>query len=432
MSDVPKRDYHLAALERSVTALEQSTSLGQLVKRAGRLEREAAQALHDAVLSEISAFSESRNPLATDLVKGESGELTDAVMRLLKHEGIGALAFTTQSGYRRADQRFPLEAMLHAFRVGQKTIIGWLRTAIQSVESPAAPNPESLTAVTDFAIDFVNAVSTLFATAYLDRTRAIAESAGDRRAELLRVLLDGYDESDARVATILREAGFLDGRQGFCVGLAQPRNPGEMDNPARANRLADSLLECLTNICPRHVFGFRDNKVVFVLSDIRRISGYSHARTSLAARANEALTMIGPGIEIGISDEVISTSQITAALDQARLALSIADDRHRVIAFSDIPMRHFLVHLARRDLRHALPRWTASFLRTDQKGGGRLVTTLESYANNNMNVLKTAAALKIHPNTVYARFRRIEDLTGLDPRDFDPLSELLLISRCAD
>jgi sugar diacid utilization regulator len=43
-----------------------------------------------------------------------------------------------------------------------------------------------------------------------------------------------------------------------------------------------------------------------------------------------------------------------------------------------------------------------------------------------MNAQKTALALGIHPNTVYSRMQRIEQLTGLNALKFDALSELLL------
>jgi len=45
-----------------------------------------------------------------------------------------------------------------------------------------------------------------------------------------------------------------------------------------------------------------------------------------------------------------------------------------------------------------------------------------------MNLLKTARQLRVHANTVYARFDRIQALTGRDARGFDALNELLLVA----
>ncbi|MGB5410190.1 MAG: helix-turn-helix domain-containing protein, partial [Woeseiaceae bacterium] len=62
---------------------------------------------------------------------------------------------------------------------------------------------------------------------------------------------------------------------------------------------------------------------------------------------------------------------------------------------------------------------------------GSLLATLRAYADANMNALRAAEALKIHPNTLYARMRRIRDLTGSDPLSYHALTEMLLACECA-
>ncbi len=47
-----------------------------------------------------------------------------------------------------------------------------------------------------------------------------------------------------------------------------------------------------------------------------------------------------------------------------------------------------------------------------------------------MNVLQAALALGVHPNTIYARFQRIFDVTGLQPRVFAGLATLLVVADC--
>jgi len=48
-----------------------------------------------------------------------------------------------------------------------------------------------------------------------------------------------------------------------------------------------------------------------------------------------------------------------------------------------------------------------------------------------MNVLKTAKALGIHPNTIYARMQKINDITGRNALGYHALTELLLATECA-
>lgn len=46
-----------------------------------------------------------------------------------------------------------------------------------------------------------------------------------------------------------------------------------------------------------------------------------------------------------------------------------------------------------------------------------------------MNILKTAARLNLHPNTLYARMDKISQITGLDAKSFKHLSELLIVAQ---
>ena len=67
----------------------------------------------------------------------------------------------------------------------------------------------------------------------------------------------------------------------------------------------------------------------------------------------------------------------------------------------------------------------------DENAGGALIATLRAYAQANMNVLKAAEALLVHPNTIYSRMQRIQDITQLDARSFHALGELLIIADCS-
>ena len=42
----------------------------------------------------------------------------------------------------------------------------------------------------------------------------------------------------------------------------------------------------------------------------------------------------------------------------------------------------------------------------------------------------TAENFAVHPNTIYARFQRVLELTELDARSYNPLTELLTIADC--
>ena len=423
--------YPSNALQEALQRLRDSTFLPEAVRHLESNAGAIGAELGETVLAEIPAFSESRNPDILPELALHGPEHTDEMLRLLKGGAIGDFEFVRKHARRRAEQRFPLEATLHAYRCGHKVFSHWVREAILAAASSNKDAPQVVAAVADFTIEYTDAVSTVAASAYVAQTRLLADVAGDHRAELLNILLEGYDESDGRVATILRDAGYLESHQSFCIVLAQPVDPAEMQNPARARRLADSIGRILQRSAARRVVDVRDDKVTAVLSDARRASGWTVPHIALAKRIAAEASMLSNAVLIGVSNDVPSTSQIPNAYREAQLALELASVTNRVVQFSEIPARRLLMHLAGEQFQRALPGWAGKFILADEKAGGALVTTLRAYANANMNVLKAADDLSVHPNTIYARMQRILDLTDLDARSYHALTELLIVAECS-
>ena len=279
-------------------------------------------------------------------------------------------------------------------------------------------------------MEYSDAISTTFAGTYSSHTLLLADVAGDQRAELLQVLLDGRDEADPRVARILREAGFPKKQPVFCVALARSVDPAEMLNAARARRLADSIEQVLAEVSVRRLIDVHANKVTMVFSEVRRESGWTAPRGSLAKRIGEALDFVGNAAFIGVSSDVASTSQIPIAYREALAALELAELTQRVVRFADIPTQRLLLYFAGEEFRRVLPGWSGEFYAADKRARGTLTQTLRAYADADMNMLKAALALDLHPNTLYARFQRIFEITGLHARFFNQLNTLLIVAGC--
>jgi sugar diacid utilization regulator len=102
----------------------------------------------------------------------------------------------------------------------------------------------------------------------------------------------------------------------------------------------------------------------------------------------------------------------------------------RVVQFAQIPLRQLLLHFGAPDLKRVLPAWAAQFHEADRKSDGALAGSLRAYASFDMNILKAADELGVHPNTLYARFERIHEISGLQPRSFNSLHDLLIVCDC--
>ena len=387
--------------------------------------------LLSTVSTDVPAYTESGNPELIPELEAHLAEVVDTACRLLSGERIGTLDFVAEHARSRAAQKFPLDAILHAYRCVHRNLSRWVRDAALETAAESAQVRRVVAAVTDFTVEFTGALGTILTSEYVAHTRVLAEAEGDRRTRLMDTLLSGYDESDRIAAQLLRRAGYLEQRQAYCVAVARSVNPNEMENPARAQRMADTITEVFSRSGLRHLVGVRDNHVVAILSGTRRLSGWTAPQSLVADRVYPLLRQVGPAAVIGLSNDVPSTSHVPRAASEAQLALDFADVANRVKRYSNISFRQMLVTHARGSVQSALPAWLDAFARADRKSRGSFTATLRAYADADMNVLRTAQTLEIHPNTIYARMRRIRELTGLDPLNYHALTEMLLATECA-
>ncbi len=423
-------DYHSNALAEVLRRLAATPSLPVVVARIAGSATALGADLQQTVLGEVPEFSKSRNPDLLPEMTRHGQEHVREIIRLLRHGSLGTLEFVHEHARRRAEQRFPLEATLHAYRSGHKVFVRWLREAALAAASSAEEFQLALPAIVDFAIEYTDAISTAFAGTYSSHAVLLADVAGDLRSQLLAILLDGRDESDAHAERLLRDAGFLEERQWYCVALARSVDALEMLDPSRARRLAEAMDHAVASLGLRHVIDVHANKVVLVAGALRRDSGWTAPRASLVGRLRDALALVGNAALIGLSKDAPSTAHIPTAYREAAAALEIATAAERIVLFESVPLQRLLLHFGGDALRRVLPAWAAELEMADRRSDGVLATTLRVYAAADMNVLKAAAALGLHPNTVYARLQRIADCTGREPRSFRGLTELLVVCDC--
>jgi hypothetical protein len=416
------------ALQQVLALLKTTGVVPRAAAALGDAMNDAGAALREAILAEVPAFRTSGNP---EILPGLSKHVSDHVReirRLLGGGEIGPFDFVRTHAQLRAEQHFPLETTLHAYRCGHRVLSRWLRDAAMAIDPES--HERAVSAVADFAIEYTNAVSTIATSEYVARTRMLAEAEGDLRTELLTILLSGYDESDGRVARLLKRAGYLEQRQSYCVVVAQAANAAEMENPARAQRIVSAVSDAVADTSIRALTGIRDNLVIAVLSAARRQSGWTAAQVDLAQRVHAIFLLLGPAVLIGISTDHPSTSFIPKALQEATIALDFASVTKRVVPFADLPIRGLLVHRGADYVQSAPPSWSAAFVSADDRSSGTLVRTLRAIADADMNIQKAGRILGKHPNTIYARIERIRDITGLDGQSYHDLTELLLAADC--
>lgn len=417
-------------LANTLQRLSRAAVLPSALRQLWRLEEAINTDLGASVKADIPAFSESHNPDVLPELAQHGARHTQEILRLLGGSGLGDFDFVAEHARRRAEQRFPLEATLHAYRCGHKVFYRYIREAVLAAASNPEQVQQEVADIADFSMEYTDTVSTIATAAYVAQTRLLAEDAGDTRSELLNYLLAGYDEADGRAATVLRNGGYLARRQSHCVAVAQSVNPAELLSPERARRMVASIGNSVSQRGLRHLINLRDNKVVIIFSANRRASGWTAPHTSLATQVGATLQNIGNAVLIGVSNDVPSTALIPNAYHEAQLAFELAGVGNRVVEFGKIPTLRLLQTLAGEAFGRLLPDWARSFYRADDAAHGALSASLRAYADADMNVLRAAGKLAIHANTLYARLQKIADLSGLDARHFHALTELLVVIEC--
>lgn len=415
-----------------IQTLERLAALGVIPDVAPALRRSADSveaALRDAVLGEVAAFTDSRNPQILPDLRDHAKAHVAEVMRLFEGETPGDLAFVRAHARRRAEQRFPLEATLHAYRCGHRAMSRWLRDAATAARPLSAH--EAVDAIADFAIEYTNVISAAMTSDYVAHTRLIEAAEGDLGAQLLNILLAGYDESDGRIGRLLKSAGYLDQRQSYCVIGVRTPIAVELENLERAQRLLAALADLFAPTNIKILAGLRNSRVVAVASALRRQSGWTAPQTNLAERLTPLLMQLGPSVLAGVSADRPSTASIPKALREATAALDFASVDRRVVSFSELPVRSLLLHAGGAYVRSASPPWIPALIAADEKAGGALLQTLLALADADLNIQKAGRRLEVHPNTIYARLQRIRDATGLDGQRHHDLVELLLAAECA-
>jgi hypothetical protein len=387
-----------------------------------------ARLARDAVALAVPAFGAAAGADLLDDFEQHAQAHIAELGRLLDGGAVRDFNFVRVYARDLAAQRFALEAALQAYRCLPALFLRWLDGA--NLTPKARGRKMAHAALAELVAQYTSAISIVFAAAYAAQATAFAEAEGDRRAELLAILVGGFDEADTRIVRLLKHAGYLEQRLRFCVALARATDPLEMENTARAKRIADAVVECVAPLAVRVLVGVRGNLVMAVFSDIRRVSGWTAPQASVAERVRERLLGLGPSVLVGLSGDQPSPHLIPRGLHEATVALDFATVSERVTAFYSLSLRRLLIHRGVDYAQSALPAWFGALCEANARSQGQLARTLRAFADADMSVQGAARSLRVHANTVYGRLQRIEEITSLNAQRYHDLSNLLLALDC--
>jgi sugar diacid utilization regulator len=171
-------------------------------------------------------------------------------------------------------------------------------------------------------------------------------------------------------------------------------------------------------VVPRH------EEVVAVLRlHVRR--GPRELAGALTRAAADVLRTRRAALRAGVSTLCADLGEVARGYGEAQQALRHTSAERPAVALEEVGLMQFLATGADRTVRRLVPAPARRLAESD----GALVQTVLAYAEADLNVARTAQRLALHPNTVHYRLRRIEELSGLDPRRFADLMELVTAIR---
>ena len=323
----------------------------------------------------------------------------------LRREDVAELR--EQTG-RRVHQGVSLEAFLHAYRVALS--VYWDACAEEAARQGLTR--DATFELARFALETMDTMTSHAAEAYLREETRVRTREGRELRDLVEHLIggQGLDLTHRHPA-----APGLDPTEALLTVVGRVEETalpvGDALQVAR-----DALGATLALGRVRPLVAIRQGEVVLIAA----VRSAPDRRAHLEAAREHALEGHGIDLRFGLSAPAPGFAGVRQAYREATLALSYTSAARPIVSLAELPALDCALlgaDAATRDLIAA-------------RGAGldpALTATVRAFAAADLNVVRAAETLAVHPNSVRHRLRRIAETTGHDPRTFAGLVELTCV-----
>ncbi len=342
----------------------------------------------------------------------------EKISALLQRKPVGDLKFVLDHAAERAEQRFPLNDILHTYRIGHRVMWNFMRDVAMDIASEPEEGLRNAMVLADFTIRYTNIISVALTQGYTQCERLLVGTRERQTHRLFDELSQGRVESAE--ARLLADSLGLSEKPYLVVTLA--RTPATTNNADKHQDQIRILERNITKFGIDLLVDDRHESLRALLVPKTMSSGLSRRVNAAAAEIVSALS-----VRLGLSIEASQESDFPHAIAEAIAALRYTDEK---TPFADL--RAMPIHKVYLDNRHLnferlLPHWYKVFAESDEHSGGVLEQTIHAYADADLNIKRAANNLGVHPNTIRFRISKIERITTLSPRSFGGLQELLTV-----
>lgn len=268
------------------------------------------------------------------------------------------------------------------------------------------------------------------AALHMLRARSAADLARQQRAELLRRLVEGGEDS----RLVAGQLG-LDTSGPFVVLAFQPEFAPAGDELRMAR-----LVDLIAMHCESHQHGAEcvviGNTVyaLFAGTGGADLAGTEAVARQLVARAATALRVL---VRVSVGSSVTTVGQISRSRHDADLVLLLLANRPTLTSVAsarDARSQLTLLELAQvfRDTPRLLSQQARRVIDCDARSGTDYAKTLRTYLDCARDSATTAARLSLHQNTLRYRLRRAKERFGIDLDNPDDTLTLWLSLRVVE
>lgn len=377
-----------------------------------------ARKLAAAVTAHLADASEFYRSLPSEELNGDIRRITEQAIRGFaqtlrtgRPPAPDHLAEVRASAARRAEEGVPIEAVVTAYHLSAQRCVDALQPEMTSAE---------VIGVHRALLEYLRVALSQVATAYMEERQALIGETGVAHQTMLSALLDGTAVHDTAHRTEFRLPPCY-----VVLAMAIGPHSDEVDSDVNASVAAR-------------------RKTRRIRAELHRQAGHAVLARITAQEALALLPRPGGPDDLDAADwarlgalteslakvagaPIVAGTAAAVPADVADAARLAGDLRDLAVAFHRAPGVYRLPDLL---IEHQLTRpgpardQLADLLRPVQDKPD-LLPTLRLYLQTNLSRRQVAAKLRVHPNTVDYRIRRIATLTGLDITDHTSLLKLI-------
>lgn len=352
---------------------------------------ELATVLRDTLLTKDERYATTDLVAADELLRSCRDNMLRSLQSLADQvpPDVDVFDAAQTTARRRADAGFPLESVLHAYRLGTEVLWAAL------LDEARSRTPEMLDALLDSAVQVMQLID-LMSMAVADeyRTRELEAKRRDieRRQAVLDGLLEGRGADPGFAAEAMRILGLTSDSR-IAVVVIRHRTSATGPPPSPGAALAAAGFRSEWRLRADHEIGLVDLGQATVPQLVARLSSVVDGWA-------------------GVSQETAGLADVHTEFRMAELVLaSLPSDEPRVAVLAErLPEVLIAANrpIADRIRSHAL----GALLDVPLDKQQSLLETLDHWFASNRSTSETAIKMHCHRNTVVYRLKQIEELTG--------------------